>query len=584
MSEVIVGISALDCESAVTILQDGRIVWSASEERFTRKKQQAGFPHESLLAGLRYASLTTADVTGVAYSFLSSGGEAREKLRNLGQSIAGELTASTPLGQRAYHLYRFGRSTANGVLRLHPRYNRQLLEGLRRHGLDAKLRYFPHHLTHAESCYRTSGWDRSLVVVMDGYGTGECTTIWLGENRTLRKVASIRSPHSLGNFYQSATVALGFIPNRHEGKVLGLAAHGNPEPIRSELLKRFRQTPGAYAIESMIYGDRQARRFARERSREDVAAGFQSVLEEVGTALVRHFVDRFQTPRVVMAGGVMANVKLNQRIAEIPGVEDVWVFPAMADAGTAFGAALCSTQMFQDGERLRDVYFGPGYTDAEMADALRRAGLTPLPLADADAAIAVLLTTGACVARFAGRMEFGPRALGNRSILVRATDPGTNDSLNKRLRRTEFMPFAPATLDEYAEQCYRRIDRGRGSAEFMTMTFDCTERMRAESPAAVHVDNTARPQLVRKDIQPSYYRIIEEYRRLTGIPTVINTSFNMHEEPIVCSPDDAVRAFLDGDLEFLALGPHVVANPRAPFTKTALDRLATRPTPAGGTV
>jgi len=575
MSDVVVGISAVDCESAVTILRDGRIVWAASEERFTRKKQQAGFPHRSLVEGLRYTSLTTGDVTGVAYSFLDHRGEAREKIRNFRENVVSELTASTPFGQRAYHLYRFARSTANGVLRLHPSYNRRLVDGLREHGLEGKLRYFPHHLTHAESCFRTSGRERALVVIMDGYGTGECSTIWLGEHGKLRQLASIRSPHSLGNFYQSATEALGFVPNRHEGKVLGLAAHGNPEPIRSTLLKRFRLGPGRYTIDSMIYGDRQARRFAREHSREDVAAGFQSVLEEVATGLVRHFVERLNTPHVAMAGGVMANVKLNQRIAEIPGVEDVWVFPAMADSGTGFGAALCLSNAHASGERLRDVYFGPDYGQRDVDDALARQSLRPIPVGDLEAAIAVLLTTGACVARFAGRMEFGPRALGNRSILVRATDPGTNDSLNKRLRRTEFMPFAPATLYEHADSCYRRIDRGRASAEFMTMTFDCTERMRADSPAAVHVDNTARPQLVRSDTQPSYYRIIEEYRRLTGIPTVINTSFNMHEEPIVCSPDDAIRAFLDGDLEFLALENHLVANPKAPGTSAALERLMT---------
>jgi carbamoyltransferase len=289
---------------------------------------------------------------------------------------------------------------------------------------------------------------------------------------------------------------------------------------------------------------------------------------------VRYYVERHGTSRIAMAGGVMANVKFNQRIAQLPGVEDVWVFPAMADAGTAFGAALCHVPPRPGQPRIEDVYLGPDYTHSEMAAALREAQLSPLPVDDLSASIAHLLTTGACVARFDGRMEFGPRALGNRSILVRATDPGTNDSLNQRLRRTEFMPFAPATLYEHAEACYLGIERGRSCAEFMTMTFDCTDKMRRESPAAVHVDGTARPQLVRKDKQPGYYGINEQYHRLTGIPTVINTSFNMHEEPIVCSPSDAVRAFLDGDLEFLALGPFLVANPRAPFTSAALERLA----------
>lgn len=575
MSEAIIGISALDCESAVSVLIDGRLVWAASEERFTRRKQQAGFPHRALEEGLRYAGLRADDVTAVAYSFLDARGEAWEKVRNFRENMREEVRATTPLGQRAYHAYRFARSTANGVLRLHPMYNRQLRAGLRTHGLEHKLRHFPHHLTHAESCFRTSGWDRALVVIMDGYGTGECSTIWLGEGPALRQLASVRSPHSLGNLYAAATDALGFIPNRHEGKVLGLAAHGNPEPVRSTLLRRIQSGGGRYAIESMIHGEREARHFARELPREDVAAGFQAVLEEVGTAFVRHFVETHGISRIAMAGGVMANVKLNQRVAEIPGVEEVWVFPAMADAGTSFGAALCASRASSSRhERLRDAFLGPEFSESQIDAALSRFGLSPIPTNDLASAIAVLLTSGAAVARFDGRMEFGPRALGNRSILVRATDPRTNDSLNKRLRRTEFMPFAPATLSEHADACYNGVARGRASAEFMTMTFDCTARMREESPAAVHVDATARPQLVRKDTHPEYHRIISHFHRLTGIPTVINTSFNMHEEPIVCSPDDAARAFLDGDLEFLALGKHLIANPRAPHTRVALEKLA----------
>jgi len=175
--------------------------------------------------------------------------------------------------------------------------------------------------------------------------------------------------------------------------------------------------------------------------------------------------------------------------------------------------------------------------------------------------IAQLIAGGKVVARFNGRMEYGPRALGNRSILYHAKEPEVNQWLNQRLGRTEFMPFAPATLYERRDQCYRNIDGAEYAAQFMTITFDCTDFMKKESPAAVHVDGTARPQLVTPTSNPSFYKILTEYHRLTGIPSVINTSFNMHEEPIVCTPEDAVRAFLLGSIDYLAIGPFLVPHP-----------------------
>jgi carbamoyltransferase len=175
--------------------------------------------------------------------------------------------------------------------------------------------------------------------------------------------------------------------------------------------------------------------------------------------------------------------------------------------------------------------------------------------------VATLLAAGKVVARFDGRMEYGPRALGNRSILYPSTDPTVNDWLNKRLHRTEFMPFAPVTIAEYAEQCYENIGDARYPASFMTMTFNCTDWMKQHCPAVVHVDGTARPQLIAREVNPSYYAIVEEYRKLTGLPSIINTSFNMHEEPIVCTPGDAIRSFTTGNLDYLAIGPFLLEHP-----------------------
>jgi carbamoyltransferase len=236
----------------------------------------------------------------------------------------------------------------------------------------------------------------------------------------------------------------------------------------------------------------------------------------------------------------------------------------MGDCGLAVGGPLYV--MGERGEllpyRLEHVYLGPEFGDDEMLRAAHKAGLKARRFDPVEPEIARLLAEGRVVARFNGRMEFGPRALGNRSILYHATDATVNDWLNKRLERTEFMPFAPATIHDEAASSYLGVRGAEHAAEFMTITFDCSPSFRQHCAAAVHVDGTARPQLVRKETNPSFHRVLEEYRKLTGIGTVVNTSFNMHEEPIVCTPEDAVRSFLQGHLDYLALGPFVVENPR----------------------
>ncbi len=207
------------------------------------------------------------------------------------------------------------------------------------------------------------------------------------------------------------------------------------------------------------------------------------------------------------------------------------------------------------------MFLGPGFSEDEIVAALKRAQLPFTHYSVIEPKLAMLLAAGKVVARFDGRMEYGPRALGNRSILYHAKEPAVNQWLNQRLGRTEFMPFAPATLAEKRADCYLNTCGGEYAAEFMTLTFDCTDEMKRDSPAAVHVDGTARPQLVTPQSNPGFHRILNEYYKLTGIPTLINTSFNMHEEPIVCSPDDAIRAFLQGNLDYLAIGSFLVPHP-----------------------
>jgi carbamoyltransferase len=307
-----------------------------------------------------------------------------------------------------------------------------------------------------------------------------------------------------------------------------------------------------------------ARALAAEFPKIDVAAAYQTVLEEVACRYVQPYLEQTGADAVVLSGGVAANVKLNQRIHEIPGVRRIYIHPNMGDGGCGTGAALleCVHHGVQP-EILRDVYLGPDYSDEQLESALRAEGLAFERLDDIEPEIARLVARDKIVARFNGRMEYGPRALGNRSILYQAIDPAVNQWLNARLARTEFMPFAPATLYEDRHQCYDHVDGGEFTAQFMTITFNCTPWMLKSCPAAVHIDGTARPQLVTEATNPSFYRILSEYKKITGLPSMINTSFNMHEEPIVCSPQDAIRSFLQGHLDYLAMGSYLAKSPLA---------------------
>jgi carbamoyltransferase len=366
-------------------------------------------------------------------------------------------------------------------------------------------------------------------------------------------------PNSLGLFYAQVTSALGFKSSQHEGKIVGLAAYGDSSILGPALLARFACKEGDFRYPSGM-DPKFSQGLAKCFSREHVAAAYQHALEVVVCEVTAYWMRQTGLQDVVLAGGVAANVKMNQRIANLEGVRRIFIHPNMGDGGTSVGAilALLFSRNEIKSSEWETCYLGPDFTDEQMEAAIRQAGLEPSRSGSVAKEVAKALANGKVVARFADAMEYGPRALGNRSILYSATDPEVNKWLNRRLGRTEFMPFAPVTLFEHCQERYLNINKSLVSARFMTITCECTNLMKKESPAAVHVDGTARPQIIRREDNPGFYAILEEYYRLTGIPTLINTSFNMHEEPIVCTPADAVRAFLEGNLDYLSMGPFLV--------------------------
>lgn len=605
----VLGISPLDKDSTVTLVEDGVITYAAAEERFSRVKLQDGFPWRALENALEVTGDAVADIDRVVYPFLTYDEETRLFERNLakerdfldetdinstndelrdararipsdrapvpGLSDPNERNDKGMLKTVAYRVLASEGVVSRNIAKrgsatwgrdasaFHLQWQRQLESALCELGLSGKLRRVEHHVSHAANAYYTSGFDEALIVTLDGYGSGLSGSVSIGRGGRIERIHDQEYPHSLGTFYESVTSALGFKPSRHEGKIVGLAAYGDPNVLGDILRRRFVQRSGGFQIveTNNIYF---ARLLASRFPKIDVAAAYQRVLEEVACAYVSQYIRKTGLENLVLSGGVVANVKLNQRLREIDGVAGIFIHPNMGDGGCGTGAALLECGGGPGSvKRLRDVYLGPEFSRDEIAAALQRAQLPASEYRPIETVIAALLSEGKVVARFDGRMEYGPRALGNRSILYHAKEPAVNQWLNQRLGRTEFMPFAPATLSSHADACYKQTTGAEYAAQFMTLTFDCTEQMKRDCPAAVHIDGTARPQLVSEESSPGFHRILTEYYQRTGIPSVINTSFNMHEEPIVCTPDDAIRAFLQGNLDYLAIGRFLVQHPSA---------------------
>jgi carbamoyltransferase len=566
--------------STAAVLENGRIRSAIAEERLCRQKLASGVPRAAITEALALAGVTPRDVDRVAVAQRVSvyepepkpwtgwfdGIEQQKTFRfdRLSASLA-PVVGRFPFAWQAHHALK--RWLSRERVRELPRLLRE------QYGLEAPLDFHDHHHCHATSAYYTSGFDRALVITLDGGGDGRSGSVWVAEGGRLRELAGVDSFNSLGNFYSYVTELCGFRAEKHEGKITGLAALGHPDYLAT--LRQFvtYREPGTIRYTVPMYHYSALRRLAErlpvDFDRAALAASVQALLEEVGLAFVRYWLRHTGMRKLAVAGGVFANVKFNQRVHELDEVDELFVHPAMDDGGLSVGSALASLAAHAPegpaalSAPLHDVYLGPGFDDRQIEAAIRGAGLEATHEACIHDRIGELLAHGAVVARFHGRMEYGPRALGHRSILYQTTDPSVNDWLNARLQRTEFMPFAPATLARFAGRCFEGLRGAEHAARFMTITFDCTSTMRRDSPGVVHVDGTARPQLVDEQSAPDLHGIIAAYHRKTGIPSIVNTSFNMHEEPIVCTPADAIRAFQQGGLPYLAIGDFLVRGPGA---------------------
>ena len=564
----ILGLHLLGHDSSVALVEDGKILYAASNERFSRVKMDKQAPLQALENCLRYTKTKPEDINKVVISGDPLPVFYLETLRETSRSLIYSrgkyliwLKKPTFILQQIF-IWTGIPNFVFGVL------IPEIKIRLALKGFKGKYVYVHHHLAHLYAAYYTSGWDECLVACIEGSGFDETMSVYHVSMDKWKKIAESHVPHSAGKYYAFITLLLGFNRDKHAGKITGLAAYGTPS-VAYEYVKDFLYVKNLeLSFDYVRYLKDQAFYYNNGRlppelekyKKEDIAAAFQRRLEECVTEILRRVAKKTKVRRLALVGGVVANVKMNQKIHELEEIDEIYIYPAMGDDGVALGAALyTSIQSGYDSNPLKTVYLGPDFNSNDILIALEKYRLKYKKIKNIEKNIAFLLSKNETIARFNGRMEYGPRALGNRSILCQATDKNINDSLNKKLSRTEFMPFAPVTLDKYADKCYKNLRGARSPARFMTITFECTPYTKKTTPAVVHVDGTARPQIIRKEDNPTYFNIVNEYHKFTGIPTLINTSFNLHNEPIVCTPEDAIKAFLEGCVDYLAIGRYLVS-------------------------
>jgi carbamoyltransferase len=583
----ILGLNAFHGDAAAALVVDGELVAAAEEERFSRVKHVAGFP--------ALAASWCLEEAGVAPEQLDHVAIGRDPKANLGAKLRRTLRHAPSIG--------FLRSRLENAARVRDVRGR-LAEalGVAKDDLRGGFHHVEHHQAHAASAFLVSPFEYAAILTLDGFGDFASTLVARGERNRLDVLERVLFPHSLGIFYTAVTQWLGFPKYGDEGKVMGLAPYGDPERHLEAMRRLLRLDGPLFELElayfnhheegvdmtwdqgqptiGRLFSDRLVEALGPVREpgdelgelHENVAASLQAVLEEAYLHLVATAWERTRVPNLCLAGGVALNAVANGRIRPETMFDEVYVQPAAGDAGTAVGAAyfLWSQELGEArGFVMEHAYTGPEFADEECAAALAAAGLDGERLDDDELfrAVAERIAAGDVVGWFQGRMEFGPRALGNRSIVVDPRRHDMKDILNARIKHREpFRPFAPSILaeatGEWFEQDY--------TSPFMIMVYTTRAEKRELVPAVNHVDDTGRLQTVERHVNPRYYRLIEEFDRLTGVPILLNTSFN-ENEPIVMTPAHAVETFSKTRMDLLVLGNHLVRRADATVGTAAGD-------------
>ena len=555
-------------DPAAALVIDGRIVAAAEEERFIREKHAPDkLPLNAIRFCLDYAKITPADIDFIAFAWSP---EAHYKFRF---PYLRRKFIHSP--DRAVKTILKTRTICRDKLNI----IKQICRNLDIDFAPEKIKLVEHHLAHAASCYYFSGFNNAAIMSIDG--SGEFTATFLGKsnNEKIERIKEIIVPDSLGLFYATMTEYLGFKSNDGEYKVMGMAPYGNATKINFDHIIFWDEKRKTYRCHDnyvwvkrhlrlrpdKMYSRKMVEEFGPPRSGDDlsepyihIAAKTQKAFEEIILRLINGYLSEQLAlcGNLCFAGGCALNVSLNRQLLNHPLIKHLWVQPAANDTGTSLGAAVYVAASF--GERIKpmeDVYLGPEFSSQEIKGAISESGFEFCFEKDIAQVVAGLLDAGEIVAWFQGRMEWGPRALGNRSILGNPTIKGTADRINEVIKfREKWRPFCPSILKEFASE----ILGSNHPAPFMTLSFKVNPQWRTRIPEVVHIDGSCRPQVVEERINPKYYQLIRYFYQKSGVPVVINTSLNRRGEPMACSPDDAMDIFKGSGLRYLAIGDFLV--------------------------
>lgn len=585
----ILGISAFYHDSAAALVVDGQIVAAAQEERFTRKKHDSGFPHKAVDYCLSEAGIELEDIDQVAFydkPFL--------KFERL-------LETYLAFAPRGFRSFRTAMPVWMKEKLFQKRLLRQELEKVQKlDDLEAKLLFTEHHQSHAGSAFFPSPFEEAAVLTIDGVGEWATTSLGVGKGHELTMLKEIHFPHSLGLLYSAFTYYTGFKVNSGEYKIMGLAPYGDPkyaDIIFDKLIDL--KEDGTFRLDLQYFdyctgltmtnrkfndlfgGEARVSEDLVTQREMDLAASVQVVTEEVMIRLVRSIRKETDQKNLCLAGGVALNCVANGKVLRDGAFDNIWIQPASGDAGGALGAALCAYHGFKQQPRklngvmdgMKGSYLGPGFGQDAIEQDLKEAGAVFKTLSEDEMinTTAKALADGKAVGWFQGRMEFGPRALGGRSILGDARSPTMQRTLNLKVKyRESFRPFAPSVLREQVGEWFEH----EGDSPYMLIVADVVDdkrrRMnedeealfgidklnvpRSEIPAVTHVDYSARIQTVHEETNPAYHKLLKAFHGETGCPILVNTSFNVRGEPIVCTPKDAFRCFMGTEIELLVCG------------------------------
>lgn len=562
---IILGLSCYYHDSAAAIIKDGEIVAAAQEERFTRLKHDNNFPYKSIEYCLNTLGIAINEVDYIVFY--------EKPIIKFGR-IMEQHVAHFPKSIKI-----FFDTIPNWILQK-LRIRETLKNELHYHG---KINFIPHHLSHAAASYYTSPFSEATILTLDGVGEWATTTYGYAKNDKIFLEKQINFPNSLGLFYSAMTAYLGFAVNNDEYKVMGLSAYGkNPKEYYQEIKSLIKlNSDGSYELDTKYFSfEYQEKMFnqklckllggpARIRDSEmnsryeNIAAATQQVFEETLFFILKKLYQKHPSKNLIISGGSALNSLANGKILKNTPFKNLYITPDPGDGGASLGAALYLYHSLTktSPKLLPSPYLGPEFTPWQIKKAIKEFKLksTLIPDNKVNDLLSDLLIKQKVIGFFQGRMEWGPRALGNRSILAAATSREMQDIINAKVKHREmFRPFAPVILREHTKDYFITDNNISISADYMLLVYPFKKSVQEKVPAVVHVDGTGRLQTIDEISNPRYYQLIKSYYQKTGIPLILNTSFNVKGEPIVCTPQDAIKCFLNTEIDYLIVGNYLI--------------------------